>query len=183
MSRSNDQAQLRTSRVAGWPSAAAHCYAASSGDSSSICFRPTTAVHVDTCAPSEGPLSGQSVCAVGWPELPEAVQKRRRSICLSFKSCRSGLYRAFSPCRQSETREIVVWRAGLNVFTQPRPEADKTPCSESREAEPDSPSDEQQASNSSERDAYGHHFLCENEQREANDPNQVHYASIEQEGH
>jgi len=63
------------------------------------------------------------------------------------------------------------------------PEADKTPCSEGRETKPDSPSDEQQASYSSERDACGHHFLYENQQREANDPNQVHYASIEQEGH
>ena len=57
------------------------------------------------------------------------------------------------------------------------------PCSEGRETEPDSPSDEEQARYFSERDACRHQFLCENEQREANDPNQVHYSSIEQEGH
>ena len=94
--------------------------------------RPTTAVHVDTSAPSEGPLSGDSGYTV----------------------------------------------AGRNC-----PEADKTPSLEGRETEPGSRSDEQQASYSSERDACGHRFLCENEQREANDPSQVHYACIEQEGH
>ena len=52
-----------------------------------------------------------------------------------------------------------------------------------RATEPDSPSDKQHASYSSERDACGHHFLCESKQRETNDPNQIHYACIEQEGH
>jgi hypothetical protein len=63
------------------------------------------------------------------------------------------------------------------------PKRTQTPNSEGRETEPDTPSDEQQTRYSSERDACGHHFLCENEQREANDPNQVHDAPIEQEGH
>ena len=36
--------------------------------------RPTTAVHVDTSAPSEGPLSGDSGYTVGWPELPRSGQ-------------------------------------------------------------------------------------------------------------
>jgi len=63
------------------------------------------------------------------------------------------------------------------------PKRARMPNSECHETEPDSPGDEQQASYSSEGDACGHHFLCENEQREANDPNQVHYASKEQESH
>ena len=36
--------------------------------------RPTTAVHVETSAPSEGPLSGDSGYTVGWPELPRSGQ-------------------------------------------------------------------------------------------------------------
>lgn len=55
--------------------------------------------------------------------------------------------------------------------------------SEGRETEPDTPSDEQQTRYSSERKASGHRFFYENEQREANDPNQVHDAPIEQEDH
>src|SRR5262245_15887044 len=57
------------------------------------------------------------------------------------------------------------------------------PNSEGRETEPDTPRDEQHTCYSSERDASWHYFFYENEQREANYPNQVHDAPIEQEAH
>jgi hypothetical protein len=56
-----------------------------------------------------------------WPLWVEAVQKNAgaRFFCRS-KAAVAASTGPFRLAEKSETRAIVVWRAGLSVFTQPR---------------------------------------------------------------
>ena len=89
-----------------------------------------------------------------------------------------------SGSRPRESAACLWWLTTLHhTSSAVAPKRARMPNSEGRETEPDTPSDEQHTRYSSDRDASGHYFFCENEQREGNDPNQVHDAAIEQEGH